>query len=508
MHETVDENKLDFAAVFPSKGDDRRPPEWLGRALLYTVIAVFLAIFVWISWSKISFLVLDLIIALFIALAMEPLVARLVHHGWKRGIATFVVLISLMIISIVLLVLFGNLFVHQVISMAYSMPSVYQEIATYVQASFDFKLPELTTVFNEIASNIRTSALTNLAGQALSTTFGFFGAVINMLTVLMVTYYISAAGSKMRRSICHWLGPSAQRRFLLVWTIVQGQISGFLFSRTILAVLNAAFTAVFLVAINVPYWLPLSLFCGLTSQFVPTVGTYLGGALPILFAWGSNGATSAIMVLVFICIYQQIENLVFSPAISQRTMDLNPALAFISVLFFGAIFGALGAFLALPITSSLQVIFKAYTKQYPLVDSPLMLDEKPIKKSKVVAGAEAFSRHVVKPVSQRIPRSARGSSARVQLNKEIRQLHEEIYGPGALDYLAYDRDDYDAGSAGFDGETIALVQNNAHKRNQSVTSVEESVTSVEEKAGSTSSGVDETGLSEVGDASNPRSQWK
>ena len=68
MSET-DDQKLDLASVFPAKGDSRRPPDWWGRALLYTVIAVFAAIFVWTSWGKISTIVLDVVISIFIALA-------------------------------------------------------------------------------------------------------------------------------------------------------------------------------------------------------------------------------------------------------------------------------------------------------------------------------------------------------------------------------------------------------------------------------------------------------
>lgn len=63
-------------------------------------------------------------------------------------------------------------------------------------------------------------------------------------------------------------------------------------------------------------------------------------------------------VLVFIIVYQQIENLILSPRISQRTMDINAAVAFLSVLAFGSLFGAFGAFLALPVTASLQAIFR------------------------------------------------------------------------------------------------------------------------------------------------------
>ena len=433
MSNDQDDLKIDFASVFPAKGDARRPPEWYGRALLYTAIAVFLAYFVWRSWGKVSGVVLDVVISLFLALAIEPVVLLLVRHGWKRGVASAVSLIGLGAVIVALLALFGNMFVQQAISMVKGLPGVYDEISRTVEQYTSFKLPEIQNLGSEIFNNIQTSWVTDFAGQALSTTMGLFGFLLDLLTVVMVTYYLSAAGPKPRRSLCQWLGPVTQRRFLLGWTIVQDQISNFLFSRTILAAINAVCTAIFLDLIRVPYWLPLALFCGIVSQFIPTVGTYIGGALPVLFAWGSNGIMYAVGVLVYIVVYQQIENLILSPKISQRTMDLNPAVAFLAVLVFGGVFGALGAFLALPITASLQAIFKVYTIRYELVDSPLMNDPKPVKKSKIVAGAEAFSDHVIKPMSDHMPRAARGSSARVPSDDNFERLRELYQMPTAED---------------------------------------------------------------------------
>ena len=417
MSNDQDDLKIDFASVFPAKGDARRPPEWYGRALLYTAIAVFLAYFGWRSWGKVSGVVLDVVISLFLALAIEPVVLLLVRHGWKRGVASAVSLIGLGAVIVALLALFGNMFVQQAISMVKGLPGVYDEISRTVEQYTSFKLPEIQNLGSEIFNNIQTSWVTDFAGQALSTTMGLFGFLLDLLTAVMVTYYLSAAGPKLRRSLCQWLGPATQRRFLLGWTIVQDQISNFLFSRTILAAINAACTAVFLDLIHVPYWLPLALFCGIVSQFIPTVGTYIGGALPVLFAWGSNGIMYAVGVLVYIVVYQQIENLILSPKISQRTMDLNPAVAF----------------LALPITASLQAIFKVYTIRYELVDSPLMNDPKPVKKSKIVAGAEAFSDHVIKPMSDHMPRAARGSSARVPSDDNFERLRELYQMPTAED---------------------------------------------------------------------------
>lgn len=453
-----DENRIDFGTLFPAKGDSRRPPEWFGRALLYVALAVIVFMFCWRSWGDISYLVFDIIISLFLALAVEPLVVALVAHGWKRGVASAVSLVGVAVVVGVLLTLFGNMFVQQMIAMVRGLPAMYGQIREFVDQHATFKMPEISNLGMEIFNNIQTSWVTDFAGTAMSTVGGLFSFLLNLMTVVMTTYYISAAGPKLRRSCCQWLAPNTQRRFLLVWTVAQGQISSFLFSRSILALINAICTAIFLEILHVPYWLPLALFCGVVSQFIPTVGTYIGGALPVLFAWGNRGWTYAVAVLVFIIVYQQIENLILSPRISQRTMDINAAVAFLAVLAFGSLFGAFGAFLALPVTASLQAIFRAYTKRYELIDSPLMNDPTPEKKSKIVEASEAFGEHVLQPIGEHMPRAAKGSTSRVPMNEELRLLQEQIYAIPPHETKESDLDD---------SATVAIPQRGAADTQQS-----------------------------------------
>ena len=493
-----DEQKLDLGTLFPAKGDSRRPPEWFGRALMYVAIAIVVFAFCWRSWGDISYLVLDIIISLFLALAVEPLVVSLVSHGWKRGVASAFALVMLAVVICVLLTLFGNMFVQQMIAMVRGVPAMYEQIREAVAQYFSFRLPEINSLGSEIFNNIQTSWVTDFAGTALSTVGGLFSFLLNLMTVVMTTYYISASGPKMRRSFCQWLAPSTQRRFLLVWTVAQDQISSFLFSRSILALINATCTAVFLEVLHVPYWLPLALFCGVVSQFIPTVGTYIGGALPVLFALGNRGWPYAVAVLVFIVVYQQIENLILSPRISQRTMDINAAIAFLAVLAFGSLFGALGAFLALPITASLQVIFRAYTRRYELVDSPLMDDPVGEKKSKIVEATEAIGEHVIHPFGEHMPRAAKGSSSRVPVDEEIRRLQEQLYGISAHDG-AQESDDEESA-------TVAIPQGMLHSSAGTTAGAVRLKGAAQESAEGAASTSDASNDPDT--ASNPRAGWR
>ncbi|MUH60507.1 AI-2E family transporter [Bifidobacterium sp. GSD1FS] len=264
-------------------------------------------------------------------------------------------------------------------------------------------------------------------------------------------------------------------------------------------------------AIKVPYWLPLALFCGIVSQFVPTIGTYLGGALPVLFAWGERGWVYAVAVVVFITVYQQIENLLLSPKISERTMDLNPCIAFLSVLVFGALFGALGAFLALPITASIQVLFQVSTKRYDLVDMPLMNDPVPSKKSKVAEAADALNQHVIKPMNEHMPRQSKGSSANVPLDAEIRYLQQQVYD------IPRDADEGDSE----DSPTVAIpkhvldenaakgldrLRQNSHSAGSGA-AADDGKSADETNTGDVKNAKNVENAKKSGKPTNPRSQW-
>jgi predicted PurR-regulated permease PerM len=109
---------------------------------------------------------------------------------------------------------------------------------------------------------------------------------------------------------------------------------------------------------------------GVVSQFLPVVGTYLAGALPVLLTFLDSPFKAAI-VLIAIVFYQQVENYVFSPRITARTMEVHPALAFGAALGGIALFGAVGAILALPAAAMAQAIISETGDRHQVIKSDL-----------------------------------------------------------------------------------------------------------------------------------------
>ena len=356
----------------PRRGEpaSRRPPRWLPRALLLAVVAVYLGLFGWYAIGTLQDLAVNVLIAFFLTLALDPIVVWCVRHGWRRRLAAATALGGSLVAVALVLALFGNLFVQQLVQLLGTVPTVYADFQDLAAERFGVTVPDSDDLVRDVLTRFGDDVATGawLFGTSV------IGGLFALLTVLLVTYYLLAAGPRFRAAVCAWLTPERQQEVLTLWEITQVKVSDFINSRIVLAALSSAFTLVFLLILRTPYALPLAVFVGVVSQFVPTIGTYLGGALPIVVALTSQGLAQGVAVLAFVVAYQQLENLYFSPKVSARALEMNPAVSFLAVLAFGALFGALGAFLALPVAATIQATANTYLRRHTLIESRMLRD--------------------------------------------------------------------------------------------------------------------------------------
>jgi predicted PurR-regulated permease PerM len=138
-------------------------------------------------------------------------------------------------------------------------------------------------------------------------------------------------------------------------------------ARVVLAAICGSLSALFMLIIGMPYWLALGIWTGVVAQFVPTVGTYIAIALPVLIGLIGEKPWQGLAVLAFAIVYQQIENVTLEPRISAYAVDVHPAVSFAAVLFGASLFGVGGAFVAVPMAALLIALFDVYSHKYELV---------------------------------------------------------------------------------------------------------------------------------------------
>ncbi len=357
--------------VGESERDASRMPPWIPRLLITIVLTVFVAYAMFNVIRRVQNLLLWLVAALFLSFALEPAVNWLVKRGWRRGLAAATVLFGLAFIVLLMLGLMVPLVIGQVQELIDRLPELLDEASMYTERWFDTKLTS-EAILQDIAS--AEDDIQQIAANLASVGAFVLSLIFQVLTIGLFTFYLVADGPRFRRAVCSLLPPNRQREVLGAWDIAIDKTGGYLYSRLLLAVINATFSYIVLQVLGVPFALPLALWQGFVSQFIPVVGTYIAAAIPLLVALLAD-PWSALFFLIFVVVYQQIENYVLAPRITAKTMQLHPAVAFGAALAGGAVSGLIGAFMALPAAAVIQATVSTYLKRHEVVETELTKED-------------------------------------------------------------------------------------------------------------------------------------
>ncbi|HEU4529390.1 MAG TPA: AI-2E family transporter [Actinomycetota bacterium] len=355
----------------PDRDDHDRMPPWIPRVLLLVVLTYFLALLALAAFRQLRNIILWLIAALFLSFALEPAVNWLAARGWRRGTATTVVILGLAVLALVAVAAMVPLVVDQVQELIRRVPDWLDQISVYTRQWFDVELTgekilrQITRAQQNVAS---------LASNVASVGQFILGLIFQVLTIGLFTFYLVADAPRFRRTVCSVLPPRRQREVLAAWEIAVDKTGGYLYSRLLLAAISSLVSFFVLSVLGVPFAIPLALFLGFVSQFIPVIGTYIAAAVPLLVALLEDPWT-ALFFLVYVVVYQQIENYLLAPRITARTMALHPAVAFFAALAGGSISGLLGAFMALPAAAIIQATISTYMTRHEVVESELTREE-------------------------------------------------------------------------------------------------------------------------------------
>jgi predicted PurR-regulated permease PerM len=263
--------------------------------------------------------------------------------------------------------LFGNLFFTQLQQLITSLPTTVTQTVDWVNTHTNLKLdPTKITDELKLTPEQIGSWTTQIAGGVVGIVTQLFSLLLEVFTFFVFAFYIAADGPQIRRAIGRWMPPERQEVFVTVWDIAAQKTGGYVLSKVVLAALSAGFHAVFFSAIGVPYWLPLALLVGITAQFIPVVGTYIGIVIPVLFVVFTS-PLKAVAIIVFATFYQQIETYLFTPRVSKRTMDVNSGIALAAVFIGAAIWGPIGALIGIPLAAAVVAVVGTYGRRYELV---------------------------------------------------------------------------------------------------------------------------------------------
>ncbi|MFH8289916.1 AI-2E family transporter [Streptomyces sp. NPDC018059] len=350
-------------------GNGAHMPRWLPRAMVLALALI--ACFQLGSWAfhQLTGLLINVLIAFFLALAVEPAVSWMAARGLRRGFATFIVFMGVMVVSAGFVTLMGSMLAGQIVDMVEDFPDYLDKVISWINQTFHTDLSRVEVQDSLVHSDWLQKYVQNSASGVLDVSAQVLGGLFQLLTILLFSFYFAADGPRLRRALCSVLPPARQAEVLRAWEIAVDKTGGYLYSRGLMALISGIAHYILLQTLDVPYAPVLAVWVGLVSQFIPTIGTYLAGALPMLIAFTVD-PWYALWVLIFVVIYQQFENYVLQPKLTAKSVDIHPAVAFGSVIAGTALLGAVGALIAIPAVATLQAFLGAYVKRYDVTDDP------------------------------------------------------------------------------------------------------------------------------------------
>jgi predicted PurR-regulated permease PerM len=228
---------------------------------------------------------------------------------------------------------------------------------------FSDQLDELRKQLGEVLGNLLSAS-----GQIAISVAGMIAA---LATVLTLTFFL-LLGSERYVNAGVGLFPEAHQP--LVRRILgqsAGAISGYITGNLAISVICGITTFVVLLILGMPYAAPLALLVAVLD-LIPLVGATLGGALLVIVGLFVD-PWKAVVLLVFVLVYQQVESNFLQPLVYSKAVQLNGLVILIALLVGGQLLGIPGALLAIPVAEIIRIVVTelvAYRRTEPEAKEP------------------------------------------------------------------------------------------------------------------------------------------
>jgi len=316
----------------------------------------------WLIWRIWSVVVLLLISTVFAA-GLAPAVARLEKLRLVRGrplprsAAIFLIYIAAIIIVLAAAALVIVPVVHEALRFSHNLPGYLDKVRAWLE-QLQTRYPQMPN-YAEMLDKARDQL--GAAGKYIVATapavFGFFGSVLSLVTVLVLTFYLLLTYEAIRKSFLSIVparhAELAGRTISLMAAAMGGWLRGQLLLAAIVG-LTTAFTMG--VVFRVPYPFVIAIV-GAVGELVPMVGV-LAAAITAILITAFGPLWKLIGSVVFFIFLSFLEGNVLSPRIMQRTVGVSPLVTIVALLAGAALLGVVGALLAIPLAAALQVLLR------------------------------------------------------------------------------------------------------------------------------------------------------
>ena len=167
--------------------------------------------------------------------------------------------------------------------------------------------------------------------------------------------------AKLKASLGSVLMPGEDERWLGVWERVTESVSRWAIGVVVIATIAGTVQGTTAWLLGSSYAVALGVIAGLLDM-IPNIGATISGFILVPTLWAEQGIGAAVIMLVVVLVYQQLENNILTPKIQGKAVDLSAFFIIVSVTLFGALLGVLGALTAVPLAAMIQIFVQELTR--------------------------------------------------------------------------------------------------------------------------------------------------
>ena len=328
------------------------------RRMLQTVATVAgIAILLSVLWAAREALLLVYVSAL-IAMGLSPLV-KLIERPQRKAsrsrVPRWLAILAIYAVIVAVVVFVGLLVIPPLVSQASSLwarlPSAFNRLQTFL---ISHKLMTHSVTLGEAVQNAPSGTSGNAVGTVLVAISSFIGGIFGLITILILTFYLLIEAGTMFEYLVRFVPHGRRGDVATAARQAVSKVSAWLRAQFILAGVMGTFSAVGLGLMGVPYFYVIALIAAI-GETIPIVGPVIGGITAVAVAI-SVSPKLALMVGTYFLVLHQLEANILVPKIMERSVGVSPVAVLVALLVGGALWGLVGAILAIPTAALLSVI--------------------------------------------------------------------------------------------------------------------------------------------------------
>jgi predicted PurR-regulated permease PerM len=332
---------------------DRPRPAELFRWGVFLSLGVVATLLVLRGLYSVRGILVQVLVALFITVSLEPAVQWLTLRGLRRGLAVTLIFVVVFAALLGFLISVIPPLVNQGRQLIDDLPGYLGELQ---RRSAQFR--ELNDRFN-LSSQLQ-GMIGSVPGRIGSGVLGFtgrlFGALFSTLTVLVFTAYFMADLPRIRNGLV-WLFPAPRRpRAKQVVDLLVDKVGGYMIGNIIVSIIAGVFSYVAFKLLGVSFAVPLAVLVAV-FDLIPMIGATLGAVVGVTVALFTTPLLpNTVLVAAFFVAYQQVENYLIAPRVLKTTVDIGAAAVLLAGLIGATLLGLVGALMAIPVAAAFNVL--------------------------------------------------------------------------------------------------------------------------------------------------------